>query len=172
MVPEIWCAMDGQMDELMDRKSDIKRWVPYLKNIYQTFFKIRIHFMQGRRVNVSHEFARKKYQKKVKRILEGCLKNKGNYQLQTQSHLDLMSKVNFLQAKIPESSYARKENVYIQIFITPTLTDIKLRNISGFQYLVDSPQVKCSTKSVVNLVQKTLYTGSLTNCQTSEDLGS
>ena len=37
--------------------------------------------MQGRRVNVSHEFARKKYQKKMKRILEGCLKNKGNYQL-------------------------------------------------------------------------------------------
>ena len=29
MVPEIWCAMDGQTDG----KSDIYRWVPHLKTI-------------------------------------------------------------------------------------------------------------------------------------------
>ena len=30
--PEIWCAMDGWTDGQMDRKSDIQRWVPHLKN--------------------------------------------------------------------------------------------------------------------------------------------
>ena len=35
MVPEIWCATDGQTDRWTDgwtdRKSDIQRWVPHLK---------------------------------------------------------------------------------------------------------------------------------------------
>ena len=35
MVPEIWCAMDGQTDRRTDGKSDIQRWVPHLKrNVY------------------------------------------------------------------------------------------------------------------------------------------
>ena len=35
MVPETWCAMDGQTDRWTDRKNDIQRWVPHLKtNVY------------------------------------------------------------------------------------------------------------------------------------------